>query len=220
GGVDMDLPGDKTMDPAFGLPATWIDVTLCEQAQVAGYTVVDASTVIATHLNHLMHRYSARLLGRQEVQQLVDHIGREAPKLIEELVPKTITLSQLQKLLRGLLDEGVPIRDLRSIMDTVSEHVPRLVALDAAGVGPDAAELLAQTRIGLGRAITQHLFPAGADMQVIGLDSRLEQLLTQALTTSAALEPGLAEKLLQEAERAVAHQDANGDPTVLVTSPS
>jgi len=219
GGVSMPLPGTATTDPAFGLPAVWIDVALREQAQIAGYTVVDASTVIATHLNHLMHRYGGQLLGRQEVQQLLDHIGRDAPKVVEDLVPKTISLTLLQKLLRGLLAEEVPIRDMRSIVETLSEHAPRLAALNPAGSGPDPQELLALTRVALGRAITQQWFPGENELRVIGLEPRLERVLTQALTTSGALEPGLAESVLAEAQRAVQAQEANGDATVLVVPP-
>ena len=219
GGVAMKLPGAVTTDPAFGLPAVWIDVALREQAQIAGYTVVDAGTVIATHLNHLMHRHGARLLGRQEVQQLLDHIGREAPKLVEDLVPKTVSLTLLQKLLRGLLEEEVPIRDLRSIIETVAEHAPRLSAQNPAGTGPDSSELLSLTRVALGRAITQQWFPGDGELRVIGLDPRLERVLTQALTTSGALEPGLAENVLAEAQRTVQHQEELGDPAVLVVPP-
>jgi flagellar biosynthesis protein FlhA len=219
GGVTMKLPGTVTTDPAFGLPAVWIDVSLREQAQIAGYTVVDAGTVIATHLNHLMHRYGAQLLGRQEVQQLLDHIGREAPKLIEDLVPKTVSLTLLQKLLRGLLDEEVPIRDVRSIIEALAEHAPRLAALNPNGTGPDPAELLALVRVALGRAITQQWFPGETELRVIGLDARLERVLTQALTTSGALEPGLAENVLAEAQRTVQVQESNGDAPVLVVPP-
>lgn len=219
GGVTMKLPGAVTTDPAFGLPAVWIDVSLREQAQIAGYTVVDAGTVIATHLNHLMHRHGARLLGRQEVQQLLDRIGREAPKLVEDLVPKTVSLTVLHKLLRGLLEEEVPIRDLRSIIETVAEHAPRLAAQNPAGTGPDASELLALTRAALGRAITQQWFPGDGELRVIGLDPRLERVLTQALTTSGALEPGLAENVLSEVQRTVQHQEELGDPAVLVVPP-
>ncbi|MBP6019221.1 MAG: flagellar biosynthesis protein FlhA [Burkholderiaceae bacterium] len=216
GGVTMQLPGTVTTDPAFGLPAVWIDVALREQAQIAGYTVVDTSTVIATHLNHLMHRYGAQLLGRQEVQQLLDHVGREAPKLVEDLVPKTVSLTLLQKLLRGLLNEEVPIRDVRTIVETLAEHAPRLAALNPAGTGPDAGELLTLLRAALGRAITQQWFPGDSELRVIGLDARLERVLTQALTTSGALEPGLAESVLMDTKRAIDIQDANGDATVLV----
>jgi flagellar biosynthesis protein FlhA len=219
GGVTMKLPGTATTDPAFGLPAVWIDVSLREQAQIAGYTVVDAGTVIATHLNHLMHRYGAQLLGRQEVQQLLDHIGREAPKLVEDLVPKTVSLTLLQKLLRGLLDEEVPIRDVRSIIEALAEHAPRLAALNPNGTGPDPQELLALVRVALGRAITQQWFPGETELRVIGLDARLERVLTQALTTSGALEPGLAENVLTEAQRTVQLQESNGDAPVLVVPP-
>ncbi|WP_353152000.1 flagellar biosynthesis protein FlhA [Pollutimonas bauzanensis] len=220
GGVTMKLPGAITTDPAFGLPAVWIDVSLREQAQIAGYTVVDAGTVIATHLNHLMHRHGGQLLGRQEVQALLDHVGREAPKLVEDLVPKTITLTLLQKLLRGLLAEEVPIRDMRSIVETLAEQAPRLAALNPSGTGPDSAELLAFTRVALGRAITQQWFPGDTELRVIGLDARLERVLTQALTTSGALEPGLADSVLNDAQRAVQIQEANGDATVLVVPPA
>lgn len=216
GGVSMQLPGTPTTDPAFGLPAVWIDVSLREEAQIAGYTVVDASTVIATHLNHLMHRYGAQLLGRQEVQQLLDHIGRDAPKLIEDLVPKTVSLTLLQKLLRGLLDEEVPIRDVRTIVETLAEHAPRLAALNPAGTGPDSGELLMLLRAALGRAITQQWFANEQELRVIGLDARLERVLTQALTASGALEPGLAESVLVDTKRAIDIQEANGDASVLV----
>ncbi len=220
GGVTMTLPGTATIDPAFGLPAVWIDVSLREQAQVAGYTVVDASTVMATHLNHLMHKHAADLLGRQEVQQLLAHLGREAPTLVEDFVPKTIGVASLQKLLRGLLQEEVPIRDMRRIVDTVAEHAPRLAALSPEGAGPDPVELLALTRVALGRAITQKWYPGESELRVIGLDARLESVLTQAWSTSGAIEPGLADSLLNETQRAIAAQDEQGEPAVLVASPA
>src|SRR5690606_29755300 len=216
GVVAMKLQGLPTTDPAFGLPAVWIAVSMREQAQIAGYTVVDAGTVVATHLNHLMHRYGDSLLGRQEVQSLLDHVGKEAPKLVEDLVPKTVTLSQLQKLLRGLLREEVPIRDMRTIIETLAEHAPRLAAANPNGTGPDPGELLAVTRVALGRAITQHWFPGDGELRVIGLDPKLERVLGQALATSGALEPGLADSLLRDAVAAVQAQEANGDTPVLV----
>src|SRR5690554_2875007 len=219
GGVTMKLPGTSTTDPAFGLPAIWIDVSLREQAQIAGYTVVDAGTVVATHLNHIMHRHGAQLLGRSEVQQLLDHLGREAPKMIEDMVPKTLSLAAFHKLLRGLLEEEVPIRDMRSIVEVVSEHAPRLAAQNAAGTGPDPAELLALTRVALGRAICQQWFPGDSEMQVMSLEPRLERVLTQALTTSGAIEPGLAENLLREVDRAVQEREAAGEVSVLVVPP-
>lgn len=220
GEVTMQLPGTPTTDPAFGLPAVWIDVAMREQAQIAGYTVVDAATVAATHLNHLMHRHAAKLLGRQETQQLLDHIGRDMPKLIEDLVPKTLSLTALQNLLRGLLDEEVPIRDVRSIIETIADHAPRLAALNPAGSGPDMTELLAQVRASLGRAITQHWFPGEDELRVIGLDARLERVLTQAMTSSGALEPGLADTLLADTLRVVQEQENSGEAPVLVVPPA
>jgi len=220
GGVTGTVQGTPTKDPAFGLPAVWIDPSLREQAQINGYTVVDAATVVATHLNHLMHRHGAKLLGRQETQQLLDHVAREVPKLVEDLVPKTISLPQLQNLLRSLLDEDVPIRDMRTILEVITEHAPRLASLNPAGTGPNLDELLAQVRVGLGRAIVQHWFSGEEELRVIGLDARLERVLMQALgSSSGALEPGLAENLLTETQRLAQEQEDRGDAPVLVVPP-
>ncbi|SAI60672.1 flagellar biosynthesis protein FlhA [Bordetella ansorpii] len=220
GGVSATIKGVPTTDPAFGLPALWIDASQRDQAQVAGYTVVDASTVVATHLNHLMHRHGSNLLGRQEVQQLLDRLGRDAPKLTEDLVPKTLSLTTLQKVLQGLLSEEVPIRDMRTIIDTVAEHAPRLVVQAAnAGGQPDVPELIALTRRSLGRAITQQWFSGEGELRVIGLDVKLERVLSQAMATSGGLEPGLAETLLRETEAAVMRQESQGNAPVLLVSP-
>lgn len=220
GGVSMTLPGAATTDPAFGLPAYWVDVSLREQAQIAGYTVVDASTVIATHLNHLLHRFGSQLLGRQEVQQLLDRIARDLPRLVEDVVPKVVNVGTLHNVLRGLLEEEVPIRDMRTILEALAEIAPRLSQQTQAGAHVDEnAELLAHVRLALGRAITQQWFSNDNEMRVISLDGRLENVLTQALTTSGALEPGLAETLLTEAAKAVEKQESMGDPAVLVVSP-
>ncbi|NSX04217.1 flagellar biosynthesis protein FlhA [Cupriavidus gilardii] len=208
GQVSGTLPGTPTRDPAFGLPAVWIDSGIKEQAQALGYTVVDASTVVATHLNHLIHQHAAELLGRQEVQQLLDRIAKESPKLTEDLVPKTITLTALQKVLQNLLDESVPIRDMRTILEVIAEHAPKI---------SDPNELTALVRMALGRAITQQWFPNGADLQVIGLDAGLERVLSQALNSGGSIEPGLADALLQQAQGAVARQEQLGlDPVLLV----
>ena len=218
-GRDHADQGTPTTDPAFGLPALWIDGALRDQAQVAGYTVVDAGTVVATHLNHLMHRHGSSLLGRQEVQ-LLERIGRDSPKLVEDLVPKTLSLTALQKVLQGLLAEEVPIRDMRTIIDTLSEHGPRLAALAAATGGqPDIQELIALTRRSLGRAITQQWFPGEGELRVIGLDVKLERVLAQALTTSGGLEPGLADTLLRETHAALERQESQGNAPVLLVSP-
>jgi flagellar biosynthesis protein FlhA len=207
GQVSSTLPGTQTIDPAFGLPAVWIDSHMREQAQIYGYTVVDASTVIATHLNHLIHAHSAELLGRQEVQQLLDRVAKDAPKLIEDLVPKLLSLTTLQKVLQNLLDESVSIRDMRSILDVLLEH--------GASVS-DATELTSLVRLALGRAITQQLFPGNGELQVIGLDGSLDRVLLQALSNGSGLEPGLADSLLTQTQAAIARQEQFGLSPVLV----
>jgi flagellar biosynthesis protein FlhA len=215
GMVTGQLPGVVTTDPAFGLPATWIDAALREQAQTMGYTVVDSGTVVATHLNHLINSHAADLLGRQEVQQLLDHVGKEAPKLIEDLVPKLISLATLQKVLQNLLSEGVHIRDMRTIIETLSEHAARV---------QDASELTAIVRVALGRSIVQQIFPTEVELSVMTLDSKLERLLMQALQASGpdgtGIEPGLADTLIMQTETAVRHQEQLGlVPVLLVPGP-
>lgn len=211
GMVSGTLPGPVTSDPAFGLPATWIDASLREQAQGMGYTVVDAGTVVATHLNHLITTHAAELLGRQEVQQLLDHLTKETPKLVEDLVPKLIPLSTLQKVLQNLLIEGVHIRDMHSIIETLTEHAPYT---------QDVNELTALVRVTLGRAIVQQLFPSTNELSVMTLDNRLERLLTQALSASgpegAGIEPGLADTIAAQAEAATRQQEQMGLTPVLL----
>jgi flagellar biosynthesis protein FlhA len=209
------LPGLVTSDPAFGLPATWIDASLRDQAQGMGYTVVDAGTVVATHLNHLITTHAAELLGRAEVQALLDHLGKDAPKLVEDLVPKMVSLSTLQKVLQNLLAEGVHIRDMRSIIEALSEHAVHT---------QDPGDLTALVRIALGRAIVQQLFPGAGELSVMTLDNRLERLLMQALAASgpdgAGIEPGLADTIAQQAAAAAQQQEALGlTPVLLVPGP-
>lgn len=210
GRVAGTLPGTPTTDPAFGLAAIWIDANLRDQAQAYGYTVVDSSTVVATHLNHLILSNASGLLGRQEVQQLIDHLSKEMPKLVEDLVPKILPLGTLQKVLQNLLDEGVHIRDMRTIIETLADHATRTQSPD---------ELTAQVRIALGRAIVQQLYPTGNEMSVMTLDPQLERLLLQTVAGTAgasALEPGLADGLLQEAVAATQRQEELGMPAVLL----
>ena len=208
------LPGLVTTDPAFGLPAIWIDAGLKDEAQSMGYTVVDAGTVIATHLNHLITTHAAELLGRMEVQALLDHLGKEAPKLVEDLVPKIVSLSTLQKVLQNLLNEGVHIRDMRTIIETLSEHGPGT---------QDASDLTTLVRIALGRAIVQQLFPGTSELSVMTLDNRLERLLVQALSAGGdgtGIEPGLADTIVQQAANAAQQQEAMGlTPVLLVPGP-
>lgn len=213
GTVSGPLTGQTTTDPAFGLPAIWIDAGVRDQAQVLGYTVVDPGTVIATHLNHLITLHAAELLGRAEVQQLLDHLAKDSPRLVEDLVPKLIPLSTLQKVLQNLLAEGVHIRDMHSIIETLAEHAPRQ---------QDPNELTALVRVVLGRAIVQQIFPAASELAVMTLDARLERLLMQALqgsgTDGAGIEPGLADTLLEQAGEATRQQEEMGLTPVLVVS--
>jgi flagellar biosynthesis protein FlhA len=208
------LPGLVTTDPAFGLPATWIDAGLRDEAQSMGYTVVDAGTVVATHLNHLITTHASELLGRAEVQALLDHIAKDAPKLVEDLVPKVVSLSTLQKVLQNLLIEGVHIRDMHSVIETLAEH---------AGHTQDPNELTALVRIALGRAIVQQLFPGANELSVMTLDNRLERLLMQAMGAGgdgSGIEPGLADTIAQQAGAAAAQQEQMGlTPVLLVPGP-
>ena len=214
GRVAGSVPGTQTRDPAFGLPAIWIETSLRDQAQAYGYTVVDASTVVATHLNHLILTHAAELLGRQEAQALLDHLGKDMPKLIEDLVPKILPLGAVQKVLQNLLEEGVHIRDMRTIVETLADHATRT---------QDTETLTAQVRNALGRAIVQQLYPGSAEMQVMSLDPQLERVLNQAVAGSgdgAAIEPGLADTLMRETAAAAQRQEELGLPPVLLVPSS
>ncbi len=205
------LQGSPTKDPAFGLPAVWVDTALREQAISMGYTVVDAGTVVATHLSSIVQAHAAELLGREEVQNLLDHIAKESPKLVEDLVPKVIPLGVLHKVLQSLLDEGVHIRDMRTILEALAEHAPRTQEPD---------ELTAVVRVALSRAIIHSLAPGTSELQVIALDSQLEQVLMQASQARSqdgvGLEPNLAENLLKQAAKLVQEQESVGRPSVLM----
>jgi flagellar biosynthesis protein FlhA len=210
GRVAGQVAGTATKDPAFGLPAVWIDAALREQAQAYGYTVVDASTVAATHLNHLILAHAAELLGRQETQALLDHLAKDMPKLVEDLVPKALSLGVVQKVLRNLLEEGVHLRDMRTVMETLADAAPR---------SQDPEVLTAQVRMALGRSILQDLYPGGAEMQVMSLDPQLERLLLQAVAGGGdgmGIEPGLADTLVREAVAAAQRQEEVGLPMVLL----
>jgi flagellar biosynthesis protein FlhA len=215
GVVSGALPGQVTTDPAFGLPAVWIDSNLREQAQTMGYTVVDAGTVVATHLNHLITTHASELLGRQEVQQLLDHLAKESPKLVEDLVPRLLSLSTLQKVLQNLLSEGVHIRDMRTIIETLAENAAQI---------QDANELTALIRVALGRAIVQQIYGSSNELAVMTLDTRLERVLMQALQASgpdgAGIEPGLADTIMAQTSQAARHQEQMGlTPVLLVPAP-
>jgi flagellar biosynthesis protein FlhA len=213
GRVSGPLAGTQTKDPAFGLPAIWIEQAQRDQAHIMGYTVVDAGTVIATHLNHLILSHAAELLGRQETQALLDHLAKDAPKLIEDLVPKVLPLATVQRVLQNLLEENVNIRDMRTIIEVLATHAARV---------QDAGDLTALVRVALGRAIVQQIFGSGSDLQVIALDPGLERILSQALQGGGAdgsgIEPGLADTLLRETVEAAKKQEKLGLLPVLLVS--
>jgi flagellar biosynthesis protein FlhA len=214
GRVLGQLPGAQTRDPAFGLPAVWVEAGSRDYAQGLNYTVVDASTVVATHLSSVIQAHAAELLGREETQALLDHLGKTATKLVEDVVPKLLPLSTLQKVLQNLLAEGVHIRDMRTILETLAEHAART---------QDAEELTALARAALGRAIVQQIFGGARELEVLALEPQLEQMLTQASQVRGAegpgLEPGLAERLLRQASQLTQSREQLGQPAVLMAPP-
>jgi flagellar biosynthesis protein FlhA len=209
GGATQQLPGQKTIDPAFGLPAVWIDERHREAAQMAGFTVVDCATVVATHLSHLMQVNAARLLGRVETQNLVEHVTKLAPKLIEDVVPKMIGIATLQRVLQLLLEEGVHIRDMRSIVECLAEHAATVT---------DPAEMARRIRVHLAPAIVQQIYGATRELDVIALDPELERLVAQALASphGAALDPGVADTLTRQAADTARRQEDLGHPACLL----
>ena len=209
GGASVKLPGTATTDPAFGLPATWIEERQREMAQMNGFTVVDCSTVVATHLSHLMQVNACRLLGRVETQQLVEHVTKLAPKLIEDVIPKMVGIATVQKVLQLLLEEGVHIRDMRSIIECLAEFAATVT---------DPAELARRIRIHLAPVIVQQIYGARSELDVIALDPDLERLVTQALTSphGAALDPGVADTLSRDAADSARRQEDLGLPACLL----
>lgn len=209
GGITTPLIGTPTIDPAFGLPAHWIDDRQKEAAQMAGFTVVDSETVMATHLSHLMQVQASKLLSRIETQQLVEHVSKQAPKLIEEVVPKMVSIAIFQKVLQLLLDESVHIRDIRTIVESLAEH---------AGSTTDPAELAKRIRIALSPAIVQQIYGSSRELSVIAIDPGLERLLMQALggASGPALDPGVAEMLTRTAAEVALKQEEIGVPACLL----
>lgn len=213
GMVTGTIEGSETIDPAFGLPAIWIDNRMREQAQSMGYTVVDASTVVATHLNHIMLNFASEFLGRQELQSLLDHVSIQHPKLVEDLVPKTIPLHILQKVLQNLLTEEIDLRDMNSILESIIEYAPQTL---------DSDVLTSMVRLNLRRSIIHSIFPDQDELNVLALDNRLEQLLIQTAQTSGfdgtSIEPNLADNLVKQTIKGTELQESLGHPPVLLVS--
>ncbi|SFR59151.1 flagellar biosynthesis protein FlhA [Thiomicrospira sp. ALE5] len=214
GQVFGDIAGTKTKDPTFGLEAVWIKLEDREEAQALGYTVVDASTVIATHISQVIQDNAAELLGFDETQQLLDKLKQSAPKLVDHLVPESLPLATVVKVLQGLLAEKVPIKDLRNIVAALAEKAVHT---------KDAAQLLMHVRAALGRAIVQAIIGMKNNMQVITLDPSLEQLLMQASQGAPegqlAIEPGLADRLHKTLKAEIEKLEVQGEPSILLVSP-
>lgn len=207
------LEGTETRDPAFGLPAVWIATEQRDHAQTMGYTVVDPATVVATHLSQVLHDHAHELLGHDDAQQLLDRLAHSHPKLVENLVPKVLSLGVVLRVMQNLLAERIPIRDMRTIAETLADHGAR---------SQDPVALTAAVRSALARFIVQGITDSAEDLPLIALDPGLEQVLQRSLqaTGSAGLgiEPQLAERLQRGASEAAERQEIAGEPAVLVTS--
>lgn len=213
GEVFGQIQGLATTDPAFGLPAVWIEEHEKDNAQTLGYTVVDASTVVATHINQVMLENAADLLGHDEVQHLLDLLGESSPKLAEQLVPNAISLSGLLKILQSLLREKIPIRDIRTIAECLADGVAQNLPIE------DQTSLV---RSQLGRMIVQNIYGNEPSIEVITLDPELEQLLLQAKNQGGAeapvIEPSMAERLQQSVVEVAQEREVLGKPAVLLVS--
>ncbi|HEU0276380.1 MAG TPA: flagellar biosynthesis protein FlhA [Rhodanobacteraceae bacterium] len=208
------LDGIATRDPSFGLPAVWIEPAARSRAKALGYTVVDAPTVVATHLSHLLQAHAGELLGYQETQQLLDRLAREAPKLVADLVPKRLPLGTVAKVLQNLLADHVSIRNLRAIVESLAEH---------AEASQKSGALTALARVALGRQIVNEISALGKDVPVFTLASDLERILLQSVQEGgevAVVEPDLAQRLQQKIADAAQRQEAAGEPAVLLVPTS
>lgn len=209
GHATQKLIGTATTDPAFGLPAVWIEERQREMAQMSGFTVVDCSTVVATHLSHLMQVHAAKLLGRVETQALVEHLTKQAPQLIEDVIPKMVSIATLQRVLQLLLEEGVHVRDMRSIVECLAENAATVT---------DPQELARRIRMHIAPAIVQQIYGSTKELDVIALEPELERLVTQALNSphGAALDPGVADTLARSAAETAQKQEDRGVPATLL----
>nr|WP_184997156.1 flagellar biosynthesis protein FlhA [Stenotrophomonas rhizophila] len=202
------LEGIAGKDPAFGLDATWIQPHQRANAETMGYTVVDPATVVATHLSHLIREHAPELLGHEEVQQLLANLAKSAPKLVEDLTPKSLPLSAVVRVLQNLLIERIPIRQLRKIVESLVESAP---------TSQDPAVLTAAVRNALGRFIVQEIAGMSAELPVFTLNPQLERVLQESTQgNGAALEPGLAERLHQSLAECVGKQEAKNEPAVVL----
>jgi flagellar biosynthesis protein FlhA len=214
GQVFGELDGIKGRDPAFGMEAVWITEVQKEQAHTLGYTVVDVSTVVATHLSQILERNSQQLLGYEETQQLLDKLAISSPKLVKELVPDGLTLGMVNKVLQGLLAEHIPLTDIRTIVETLAEMAPK---------SKDSEFLISQVRIALSRLITQKISGMNEELPIITLKPELEQLLQNTIqsgnSNGVSFEPGMADKIQHSLAQLAMQQQAKQESSVLVVQP-
>ena len=215
GQVFGKLDGIDTHDPAFGLEAVWIDESLKEEANTSGYTVVDASTVIATHLSQILEKNSQQLLGYEETQQLLDKLAASSPKLVKELVPDTLSLGTVSKVMQGLLQEQISLTDTRTIVETLAE---------AALKSKEPDFLIAQVRVALSRMIIQKISGLNEELPIITLKPELEQILLSTVQNTggqgATFEPGMADKLQKSLLSFAKSQQEKQQLAVLVVQPA
>ncbi|MBT8124650.1 MAG: flagellar biosynthesis protein FlhA, partial [Gammaproteobacteria bacterium] len=213
GNVSGKIDGIVTKDPAFEMEAIWIEPSQRDQAQTLGYTVVDPSTVVATHLSKILRECGHYFLGYEETKQLLDKLADRSPQLVEDLVPKALPMSAVVKVMQNLLQEGVPIRDIRTIAETLAE---------AANTSQNTDALTAIARVALRRAIVQEINGMRKDLSVFTLSPKLEQLLQKTIhegpETYFALEPTLAEKMQDSVRDLAQQQEAVGLPPVLLVT--
>jgi len=214
GTVDKEIEGIKTSEPTFGLPALWISENQTDRAEVSGYTVVDPPSVVATHLTEVIKQYAHTLLGRQEVQSLIDNIKQNYPVIVDELIPKLMTIGEIQKVLANLLKEGVSIRDMVTILETLGDY---------ASVTRDSEMLTEYVRQALGRSITKKYFE-GNKSTVITLDPELEQTLMNAVQKTEngsylTLEPNIANTVINNLSKQVQKFAEFGQQPVVLASP-
>ena len=211
GQVFGELDGVATKDPTFGLDAVWIDASQRDEAQTMGYTVVDSSTVIATHLSQILKNQAQELIGQDGVQQLLDKLAQTSPKLVENLVPGTMSLADVTRVVHNLLEEGIPVRDMRTIAEALA---------DQSGKGLDADAMTARVRVALGPSIFQTVNGTAQEMPVVVLDSQLEQILQSSVQGApGGLEPSLMDSVIQSVAQAAGQLEADGhSPVLLVAS--
>lgn len=216
GGTAQEIEGIDTVEPAFSLPAKWIPADREEEAKFAGYTVVDNSTVIATHLTEIVRNHAHDLLGRQDVQHLLDNLGKTNPKAVEELVPNLLSLGIVQKVLQNLLRERVSIRDMLTIVETLADFAP---------MGKDPDLLTEYVRQRLAKGMIAPYLQEGKVLQVITLDRKIEEILTKNIKHTdhgsyLTLDPGLVDEIVTAVSEEVEQQVALNTQPVIMTSPS